>query len=358
MALASAAAKAAVGARRDETSAAGEQKALHAAWALALGSALCLGGCLVSALVPPAGCALMAAGGWVLASRVRHGRVLATLSCLAPLATMCVLSWTDMGSYALPPTACALALSLGLAGRLGVTAGVLVVLGTAALMVGCDQLVLAAAGSSVVGYVGDVLDALSAQLSTAGAPDMAANLAVSMAYDQAIDAMRSLWPLLYVAQGALAALLGMAGLALARRLPASRARASFLGFAVPAWGIVALVASACLLAASRLDVPAAAVLYSAGMCALIFMRALYFLQGLAVGTCLMCARRMGPLPRVLVLVAMLLLESAFFAVSVFGALDTFARFRLGLDLGDQEERASLPQPPEPPCTGRPSGEDQ
>lgn len=327
----------------------GEDTSPHFAQVVALGFVLCLGGCLVSALMPPVGCALMAAGAWLLVSRVQLGRILAALACLVPLVGMCIFSWSELGSYALPATVCALVLSFWLAGRISVTVGVLLVLGTSALTVGCEQAVLVAAGSSVAGYVDSVLDALSARAQTLGETGGAANFSALMAYEQTIQTMKVLWPLMYVAQGALVALLGMAGLALARRLPVFGIQTSFLRFSIPVWGIVVLIATLCTLAASRLDTPVAAGLYSAGMCALVFMRVLYFLQGLAVGTCLMRARRMGALGRVFVLVAMFLLESALYAVSVFGALDTFARFRRGLDLGDQEEDVSQPQAPEPPA---------
>ena len=293
-----------------------------------IGAVLCVAGCLVASVMTGLGCALMTAGAWLVCGAKSRGKLLAALCCLVPLAVLCVVSWENLGSYALPGVACSLVLALALPGRIGVTSVCLCILATAGLVAGTDEVVLLGAGSNLLDYVQSSLASLSDQYSAAlSAGVSSTSIMLAAAYQNSVDLMRKLWPLMYVSQGAFDVLLGLVGLGIARRIPYERLYASYLRFEVPVWGIIALAVAVAILLGGGLDVPVAPVMESAGMCVLLFLRVLYFLQGLAVSMCLMQRHGVGHLARILVIALLLFVEWSFYAVSVFGAIDFFAHFR-------------------------------
>ncbi|MBM7000094.1 DUF2232 domain-containing protein [bacterium] len=287
---------------------------------------LCVVGSLVAAFLPAVGCALMVAGMWLLGRAEEGKRLWGVLACLAPFAALCVVSWPNLGSYALPSVICALACALVLPGRVSVTTVCLSVIVTSGCIAAADATVLLAMGSNLMDYVHETIESIGAQ-TTQLMVGSGSSVVMTAAVEQTMETLEKLWPLMYVGQGAVIALFGLLGLAVARRRPYGSLYASFLRYDVPAWGIVALIGAVVCLLVSRADVAFATTFESVGLCVLAFLRVVYFLQGLAVGMALMEGRHVGQGMRIVAVVLMLLLEASLYALSVFGVLDGLANFR-------------------------------
>jgi hypothetical protein len=304
-----------------------------------VGIVLCVVGCLVASVLTGIGCALMAAGAWlVCAARPgASGKGVAALCCLAPLAVLCVASWENLGSYALAGVACALMIALVLPGRFSVTSVCLCILATSGIIAAADEIVLLGMGSNIVEYVQTALSSLSEQLGST-------SVLVAASYESTIELMGRIWPLMYVSQGAFDVLLGLIALAVAKKLPYRRLYESFLRFTVPLWGLVALGASIVLVLMPQLNVPYASVMLSIGLCVVLCLRVLYFLQGIAVSMSIMQRRNTGQFARIMIIVMLLLAEFGFYVVSVFGVIDSFAHFRrieketVAQEIPDSEEQ--------------------
>lgn len=293
-----------------------------------LGLALCVAGSLTAAFVSGPGVGLMVAGIWLLRRpEVSHGWW-AAVACILPCIAMCVVSWEAFGSLCLPWVACALLVGFVLPGRIGVTSVVCVIAVSSALMAACDAVVVASYDMSLPEYARQALDAARQQAEGAlQGTQGEGSLSASAALDQSFSAMEMVWPVSYAAQGCLATLCGLLGLALARRDRYRRVYDAFLRYDVPLWGIVALVCALALLAVSNTGLPVAGTCASAALCLLIVLRVLYFLQGMAAGMAVMEARGTGAFARVLVCTALLLAEAYLFATCVLGVLDTWANVR-------------------------------
>lgn len=294
----------------------------------ALGLALCVVGSLTAAFVSGPGVGLMVAGIWLLRRPgVAHGWW-ATVACILPCLAMCILSWEALGSLCLPWVACALIVGFVLPGRISVTSVVCVIAVSAALMAASDAIVVASYDMSLPEYARQALDEARQQTEAALRGSTAGDsLSAGMALDQSFSAMESVWPVSYAAQGAVATLCGLLGLALARRDRYQRVYEAFLRYDVPRWGIVTLALALALLFASNVGLPAGEACGSTALCLLIVLRALYFLQGMAAGMAVMEARRTGAFARVCVVAALLLAESYLYATCVLGVLDTWANVR-------------------------------
>lgn len=287
---------------------------------------LCVAGCLVAAYFPAIGCALMVAGVWLLGRAEEGKKVWGVAACLVPLALLSVVSWVNLGSYALPSVVCALMVALVLPGHITVTTVVLCIVATACIIAGADESVLLALGSNLPEYVQSVFESIAGQTSvlTNGS---GSSVMMAAASDQAMDVLKKVWPLMYAGQAAVVVLFGLVGLACARRMPYRRLYHSFLHYDVPIWGIGALIGACVCLLVSGTDVAQASVFESIGLCVLLFMRVVYFLQGLAVGMALMEQHRIGQVARIVVVALMLVCELSFYALSVFGVIDGLANFR-------------------------------
>lgn len=292
----------------------------------ALWVVLCVAGCLACALLPAVGCGVVTAALWLL----RRERMVAwgVGASVVTAAVLCAVSWASLGSYAVPAVACALVCALALPGRVSVTSVCACIVGVGAAVAGADESVLAMAGSSLPAYVSSSLGELAAS-SGSVAVSGGSSVAVQASLERMVAAMGVLWPLVYLGQGALVTLAGLVGLALARRIPYRALYASFVRLHVPAWGVVALAAAVLCWACSQRwpDAPWAGALASAGLCALAFLRVVFFLQGLAVLMFLMERHAVGEAGRIALVALALVAEFAFFAVCVFGAIDTLANFR-------------------------------
>lgn len=286
---------------------------------------LCVVGSLLSAFFAPVGVGLMAAGVCLL-RRPEEGKTWwGVVACLVPLVILCLVDWVNLGSLALPSVICALAMGLLLPGRIGITSVCACVLGLSALVLGTDAAVLASFGMSLPDYVSQTFDQMG-QLAQS-ASSAGAGITFSAAMQQSIDYMRRIWPLIYVGQAALSVLAGLAGLAIARRMPVARLYEAFTRFDMPVWGMVLIAACVVCWAVSVLGVPGASTFVSVALCLFICLRVLYFLQGMAVAMSLMDKRGFGPLVRILVIMMLLMLEGSFYVVCVLGAVDAWANFR-------------------------------
>lgn len=291
----------------------------------ALEVALCVVGSLLSAFFAPVGVGLMVAGTYLL-RRPEEGKAwLGVVGCLAPCIALCLVDWVNYGSLALPPVICALVMGLFLPRRMGITAACACILGLTALVMGTDAALLASLGSSLPAYVSQTFDQMAQVAQDAGGTG--AGITVSAAMQQSIDYMRRIWPLVYLGQGACSVLVGLVGLAIARRLPAARLYEAYARFDVPVWGMVLIAVCVVCWAVSLQDVPVASTLLSVALCLFICLRVLYFLQGMAVAMSLMDKRGFGSFARILVIMALLLLEGMFYVVCVLGAVDAWANFR-------------------------------
>lgn len=270
----------------------------------------------------------MVVGLWRLRSQGRRGYAWGTAACLVPLVALCALAWESQGSYALSAVACALVIAFALAGRLSVTSVCLCILGCAALMAGIDEAILAMYGSSLPEYVAAVLEqAMEVSVGASSLSSGTLSVEVSAALSQTKDLLTSVWPLGYVGQAALMVLFGLAALGIARRKPYRSLYEAYLRFRVPLWGVVALVVAAVCYGVVQAGSVDSAVLQSAALCVLFFLRVLFFLQGLAVAMFLMEKHSFGAVGRIASVMLLLLVEFAFYAVSVFGAVDVLADFR-------------------------------
>lgn len=287
--------------------------------------ALCVVGSLLSAFFAPVGTGLMAAGAYLL-RRAEEGKAWwGVAGCLVPLAVLCLVDWVNLGSLALPPVICALALGLLLPGRTGITSVCLCVVGVTALTLGIDAALLASMGSDLLSYVSQTFDQMEQIYQSAGT--VGVGITVSAAMQQSIDLMRRIWPLVYLGQGAASVLVGLIGVAIARRIPFARLYEAYTRFDVPVWGMVLIAVCVVCWAVSGLGVSAASTFGDVALCLFICLRVLYFLQGMAVAMSLMDGRGFGQFARILVIVALLLLEASFYAVCVLGAIDAWANFR-------------------------------
>lgn len=283
---------------------------------------LCVIGSFGSVFFPALGCAAMVYGSWLLGRPEERRAVWAVAGCLLPGVVLSFVSW-DIGSLALPIAACALALSLILPGRMGVTGVCAVIAGTTALMIASDASLVMFYGEDFAAYVSALLSEIRelAAASLGGSSSVAAMAAL----DETMELLGKVWPCLYAARAAAVVAVGFVGLALARRDTCQRAYDAFMRYDVPLWCVGALVVAVACLCASVAGM--AEVFGLIGLNLLLCLRVLFFLQGLAVGMDVTRRRRWRPVTRVLALTVMLLAELGFYAVSVFGVIDVWANFR-------------------------------
>lgn len=287
---------------------------------------LCVVGSLGSMFFSTLGIAVMVAGSWLLA-RKEEGRALwAVAGCLVPGIVLSFVSWMWCGSLILPCAFGALAIALVLPGRIGITSVCLTIVGLTAAFVASDASIILMQGGDLPTYISELLAELRDTLvgSLGGG---SANVAVTAAVDQTLELFGKVWPLLYVSRAAVAVVVGLFALMIARRDAYRRVYEAFLRYDMPLWGVVALAGGLCCLAANALGAPDAAVFEAVGLNLLLCLRVLFFLQGLAVAMNLMGQRRWGSLARVLALAVLLMVEAGFYAVCVFGVLDVWANFR-------------------------------
>lgn len=298
---------------------------------------LCMVGSLGTLYLPSIGTALMVYGAWLL-SRKEEGRTwLALAGCLVPGIALSFVSW-DLGSLVLPYSLCALAVALLLPGRIGVTSVCLVVAGTTAAMILADASMVMSWGETFAAYV-DALLAEMRELLVASLGGGSADSVVTASVDQTIELFGKIWPLMYALNAVMAVLVGLVGLMLARRDTYASVYTAFLHYDVPLWAVAALIAGFVCLVWNLFGFAGSAVAEAVGLNVLFCLRALFFLQGLAVAMNLMERRGTGSLARVLVLAFMLMAELGLYAVCVLGVVDVWANFR-GL------ERDSAKKPPE------------
>ena len=287
---------------------------------------LCVVGSLLSTFFAPLGVGLMVVGVYLL-RRPEEGKALwGVAACLVPCALLCLADWVNLGSLALPQVVGALVMGLVLPGHIGITSVCACILGLTALSLGTDAALLASFGSSLPSYVNATFDEM-AQITQDAASSTGVGITVSAAMQQSIDYMRSIWPLIYVGQAAMSVLMGLVGLGIARRTSMARLYEAYVRFDVPLWGMVLIAVCAVCWAVSRLGVTGAATFASAALCLFICLRVLYFLQGMAVAMSIMDKRGYGSIARILVIMALLLLEGSFYVVCVAGAIDAWAIFR-------------------------------
>ncbi len=287
---------------------------------------LCVVGSLGSMFFSTLGIAVMVAGSWLLA-RKEEGRALwAVAGCLVPGIVLSFVSWMWCGSLILPCALGSLAIALVLPGRIGITSVCLTIVGLSAAFVASDVSIILMQGGDLPTYISELLAELRDTLvgSLGGG---SANVAVTAAVDQTLELFGKVWPLLYVSRAAVAVVVGLFALMIARRDAYRRVYEAFLRYDMPLWGMVLIVACAACWAAAQYLPSWSAALMSAATCLFMCLRVLYFLQGLAVAMSLMDAHGFGPVARILIIVLLLMLESALYVVCVIGAVDVFANFR-------------------------------
>ncbi len=301
--------------------------------------ALCVLGSLCSLTLPALGMAAMVFGAWLLA-RKDEGRIWwAVAGCAVPGIILSFVSWVNYGSLVAPFIVGALTIALLLPGRVTITNVCLTIVGVAALMVAGDASVIMMMGSDFATYVAVLLDEMrDVVVASLGGTSQ---VAVSAAVDQTIELFGKVWALMYVTRAAVAVLMGLLGLMLARRDTYQKVYAAFTRFDMPLWGVVGLIAGIACLALATAGFSGAAAFEAVGLNILFCLRVLYFLQGLAVAMYLMDARHWGPVSRVLVLAVLLMAELGLYAVSVFGVIDVWANFR-GLPRDNRGKRAAEP----------------
>ena len=286
---------------------------------------MCVLGSLCSFTLPSFGMAAMVFGAWLLA-RKQEGRLWwAVAGCVVPGIILSFVSWVNYGSLVAPCIVGALAIALLLPGRISITSVCLTIAGVAALMVLGDASVIMMLGSDFAAYVAALLDEMrEIVVASLGGTSQ---VAVSAAVEQTVELFGKVWPLIYVSRAAVAVLVGLVGLMLARRDTYQKVYAAFTRYDMPLWGIVALIVAVVCLAGNAAGFADATVLEAVGLNILFCLRVLYFLQGLAVAMYLMDEHRWGPVSRVLVLTGLLMAELGLYAVSVFGVIDVWANFR-------------------------------
>ena len=291
----------------------------------ALEVALCVIGSLLSAFIGPLGTALMVVGVYLLGRPEENKAWLGALGCVIPCAILSIVSWVNLGSLALPPVICAVVMGLFLPGHIGISTVCACIVGTCAMTMGIDAALLAAWGSNLLDYVMSVFDEMGQQMSLVAG--QSGGVVLSAAMEQSIELMRTIWPLIYLGQAAVTVIAGLVALAIARRESPRCLYEAFVRYDMPLWGMVLIVACAACWAAAQYLPSWSAALMSAATCLFMCLRVLYFLQGLAVAMSLMDAHGFGPVARILIIVLLLMLESALYVVCVIGAVDVFANFR-------------------------------
>ena len=287
---------------------------------------LCVVGGLLATYFPAIGCALMVAGVWLLARPQEGKAAWGVIACLAALACLCLVSWEDYGSIALPSVVIACLIALLPPRLLGVSAVVALILAAAGITMGLDALILQANGVSLTEYVGYVFDTVAEQAAGGGAGSDV-DVRAAAAVQQGLELVRQAWPAIYLGQGCVTVVCGLVSLALVRRVPYSRLYLAFLRYRVPFWGLVLLAAAVVCWGVSELGSAGSSALLSFALCTLLCLRVLYLLQGLACAMALMERARIGQVGRIAVLFAALFLELGFYAMCVFGLIDSFADFR-------------------------------
>lgn len=287
--------------------------------------ALCVAGSLLSYWLPAVGTMAMVFGAWLLSRKEEGRRWLAVAGCALPGVALSFVSWWALGSLVAPCILCALAVALLLPGRIGFTSVVLVIVGTAAAMVGSDAGYVASQGGDMASYVSGLFDEIRAQSQAMLAGS--ATVGSMSALDQTLALMARVWPLIYLARAFGVVVLGLLGLMLARRDTYQSVYAAFLRYEVPLWGVAALVAAIACMAGEAAGLPGGQAWGDVGLDVLLCLRVAFFLQGLAVAMCLMDRAAWGPFARVLCIACMLMAELGLSAVSVFGVIDVWADFR-------------------------------
>lgn len=287
--------------------------------------ALCVAGSFGSLFLPAVGTFAMVFGLWLL-SRSKERRVWAGVAgCVLPGVVLSAVSWIYYGSLVVPCIACALVVALLLPGRIGITSVCLTIVGLTGAMVMADASILMLQGESFAAYVSALLDEMR-ELTVASLGGTVP-VAVEASIDQTLEFLGKTWPLIYALRAAGVVVLGLFGLMLSRRDTYQSVYAAFTRYDMPLWGVVALAAAIACLAYGAFGPRWADAVEAAGLNVLMFLRAAFFLQGLAVAMSLMDRRRWGPVPRVLVIMLMLMAELGFYAVCVFGVIDVWANFR-------------------------------
>lgn len=292
-----------------------------------LETALCVLGSLGTIVFPGLGTMAMTYGAWLLAREQEGRKALAIVACLLPGVALSFVSWAYYGSLMLPCILCALALALLLPGHIRITQVTAVILCTAAIVVAAEtsfavQMGFSGMSAYVSAQMDEVREMTLAQLSGNGS-----TVAITASLDQTLGLMEKLWPLMYVAQASFWTIMGLLGLAIARRDTYQRVYGAFVKFDLPLWTVVALALALVCIAASSMGALQGVPVEAIGLNVLMFVRVYFLLQGFAAALNLMDRRRWGMFTRVLFLTVMLLVELGFFAVSVFGVIDVWANFR-------------------------------
>lgn len=288
--------------------------------------ALCVLGSLVSTTLPALGVAAMVFGAWLLNRPEERRGWWAVAGCALPGIVLSFVEWVNYGSLMVPCIVCALVVALVLPGRITITSVCATILGVSALMIAADASIVMMWGESFTAYVSALLDEIR-ELTVASLSGNGSSVAIMASVDQTVGVLQKVWPLLYVSRAAVAVLMGLLGLMLARRDTYQRVYAAFTRYDMPLWGVVALIAAIACMAGSAFGLVTSQTLEAVGLNLLFCLRVLFFLQGLAVVMFLMDRHHWGAFARVLVLAGLLMAEMAFFAVSVFGVIDVWANFR-------------------------------
>lgn len=207
--------------------------------------------------------------------------------------------------------------------RSGLTPEFILVIITMFVLIAIDAVGLWASGQDMSSYVSSAIDAIATQYvaqagleAQAQVPTIKAVLAV-------------FWPTIYYASALVSVLLAHAG----ARLSAIRASQEKVvawdvtSFDVPAWAVVAFIAGVAACGVSRVIPTYGNQLLMVGANAILALRPLFALQGLAVLLALLSRKGVGCIGRVLLIFLMIDLEVSFMVASVVGLMDFWANFR-------------------------------
>ena len=292
---------------------------------LPVGAVLCaLGGAVASSTLSFVGPGLVSYGYLSVAPRGGiRARVVCLASMLVPAAVVGMLAGVSMAASAV--VACLMALAVcELTASHRLTSGALcAVVGAGALaLLGADELVALANGTTLSADVRSLVDALQQQLGDA--------LVGSSAQLGAVwAAVELLWPVAYV-MAALGSCVSALGAALvASRSSSDVARLPRLAdFDLPLWVVAVLVASVAGIAfAVSVDGSASQVALALSANVAMAVRFALAAQGLAVLVWLARGKGLGPFTSTLMGVVALYLEVQFVVLTIAGLVDVWANFR-------------------------------
>lgn len=290
--------------------------------ALGHGALWCALGTFLCALAGPIGGLVSGYGLYELTEpALKRGKAAAAFSVAAVSATLIVLVPAASGALVTTVAACAAYAACKRFGRVDTASVVLISVLCGLAGMGIDAALSASAGSSLVADLSDEFGSVVREATGQG-------IEGTIAADQLTGIFRALWPFAYVAQAGIAAGAAAIGCKSAeRRLHGSSPAPRLASYDAPLWCVGVVASGFVLMAASRLPFPGAGSLLVVGACALMTMRVVFAVQGLAVLASKLGASRGGCLLRVLAYAVAAWLELMVMAVTIAGLVDVWANFR-------------------------------